>query len=104
MDSLNPETRIIDLTVSQLMAIITATINRAQAPEERAEEKEQAPQKWLVYGIAGIAAAFGCSTTTANRIKKSGVIAPAVRQDGRLIITDAELALSLWNEHKQSSK
>lgn len=100
MDSLNPETRIIDLTVSQLMAIITDTINRAQAPEE----KEQAPQKWLVYGIAGIAAAFGCSTTTANRIKKSGVIDPAVRQDGRLIITDAELALSLWNEHKQSSK
>lgn len=48
-----------------------------------------------VYGLAGIAQLFGCSIPTANRIKKSGKIDKAIRQIGRKIIVDAELALEL---------
>ncbi len=53
------------------------------------------PQKKYVYGIAGIARLFGCSTPTANRIKHSGKIDKAITQIGRKIIVDAELALEL---------
>lgn len=53
------------------------------------------PQKKYVYGIAGIARLFGCSTPTANRIKQSGKIDKAITQIGRKIIVDAELALEL---------
>ncbi len=54
-----------------------------------------ATHKKHVYGIAGIAALFGCSRPTANRIKKSGKIDRAITQIGRKIIVDAELALEL---------
>lgn len=48
-----------------------------------------------VYGLSGIASLFGCSIPTANRIKKSGRIDRAIKQIGRKIIVDAELALEL---------
>lgn len=59
-------------------------------------------EKKLVYGLKGIAELFGCSTTTAQVIKNSGVIDKAITQIGRKIITDAELALRLVNERKSS--
>lgn len=48
-----------------------------------------------VYGIAGIAKLFNCSTNTAGRIKASGKIDKAVQQVGRKIVVNAELALQL---------
>ena len=48
-----------------------------------------------VYGLKGISDLFGCSIPTANRIKKSGKIDKAIKQIGRKIIVNAELALEL---------
>ncbi len=48
-----------------------------------------------VYGIAGLAKLFGCSRTTAMKIKGSGVIDKAITQRGRTIIVDGQLALQL---------
>lgn len=59
------------------------------------QPKQEEAQKRLVYGIAGIAQLFGCSKTTANRIKASGKIDEAITQCGRMITVDADLALSL---------
>lgn len=53
-----------------------------------------------VYGIAGIARLFNCSVPTANRIKKSGRIDKAIKQIGRKIVVDAELALQLAGERQ----
>ena len=55
----------------------------------------ESSEKKYVYGIAGIARLFNCSIPTANRIKASGKIDKAIRQIGRKIIVDAELALEL---------
>lgn len=85
------DTRIIDLTVGQLMQLL----DKKQAPAEIKEEPEKA--KRLVYGIAGIAQLFNCSMTTANRIKRSGRIDKAITQHGRIIVVDVELALELFN-------
>lgn len=91
--TITPETRIIDLTVGQLMDLIA----KAQDPVV-----EKAPEltKRLVYGIAGIAQLFNCSMTTANRIKASGRINRAIMQNGRTIVVDADLALELYNNNK----
>lgn len=51
--------------------------------------------KKYVYGIGGIARLFNCSIPTANRIKKSGKIDKAIKQIGRKIVVDADLALEL---------
>ena len=85
------DTRIIDLTVGQLMELL----EQKQAPAEIKEEPEKA--KRLVYGIAGIAQLFNCSMTTANRIKASGRIDDAITQHGRIIVVDADKALVLFN-------
>ena len=84
-------TRIIDLTVGQLMQLL----DKKQATAEIKEEPEKA--KRLVYGIAGIAQLFNCSMTTANRIKASGRIDDAITQHGRIIVVDADKALVLFN-------
>lgn len=56
--------------------------------------------KKYVYGIRGIAKLFGCSISSANRLKKSKKIDGAIIQDGRKIIVDSELALELMKELK----
>ena len=60
------------------------------------QEKPKAPQ--YVYGINGLAHLFGCSISTANRIKASGVIKGAITQRNRLIIIDAQKAIDLLDE------
>ena len=85
------DTRIIDMTVGQLMELL----EQKQAPAEIKEEPEKA--KRLVYGISGIAQLFNCSMTTANRIKASGRIDDAITQHGRIIVVDADKALVLFN-------
>lgn len=57
---------------------------------------EEAPEKRrLVYGLAGLSQLLGCSISTAARIKKSGVLDPAIHQTGKIIVVDADLALDL---------
>lgn len=91
--TITPETRIIDLTVGQLMDLIAKT----QTP---VVEKAPEQKKRLVYGIAGIAQLFNCSMTTANRIKASGRIDDAITQHGRIIVVDADKALLLFKNSK----
>lgn len=52
------------------------------------------------YGIRGISKIFDCSVSTANRIKKSGVIDEAIIQNGRKIIIDVDQALELIKNSK----
>lgn len=92
MIRIDPNTRIIDLTVGELMELLETIKTPQEAPK--------APEKRFVYGIAGIAQIFNCSMTTANRIKASGRIDRAIKQNGRIIVVDADLALELYNNNK----
>lgn len=56
---------------------------------------ENSLNKKYVYGIRGIANLLNCSIAKANRIKKRGIIDEAIIQEGRSIMVDVELALSL---------
>lgn len=57
---------------------------------------DEAPVKRrLVYGLAGLSQLLGCSVSTAARIKKSGVLAPAIHQTGKIIVVDADMALEI---------
>ena len=97
MIRINPNTRIIDLTVGELMELLDA-INITQQEQQ---EQPKMPEKRLVYGIAGIAQLFNCSMTTANRIKASGRIDDAITQHGRIIVVDADKALVLFKNKKK---
>jgi hypothetical protein len=81
--------RIIDLTTGELLDIIAEAIAPKVVIDTTQENKRH------VYGLAGLADLFGCSKTTANRIKQSGKIAEAITQIGNMIVVDAEKALEL---------
>ena len=59
------------------------------------ESTEPSSKKRYVQGYQGIADLFGCSRSTAQRIKKSGIIDEAITQVNRKILVDADLALQL---------
>lgn len=67
-----------------------------------AQDYPSVPEKHnYVYGIKGIMRLFGVSNVTAQRYKR-GVIREAVKQNGRIIVTDVDLALKLFNERKEA--
>jgi len=81
------DTPIAMLTVGQLKAVLGTN----EPPSQPAPTKETK----YVYGIRGIAHLFNCSIPTASRIKRDGKIDAAIKQIGRKIVTDADLALEL---------
>lgn len=78
------------LTVGELLDILQS--------ERPVQKLEKTPEKRIVYGLKGIAEIFGCSTSTAQRIKNSGKIKKAITQVGRKIVVDADLALELFKK------
>ena len=81
------------LTVSELKLIIAQLIEDKFALKEC--EKKPTTR---VYGINGLAQLLHCSRTTANQIKKTGIIDEAITQVGRKIVIDAEMAIKLLNK------
>lgn len=69
-------------------------------PDLPKEKSNPTTEKNYVYGIRGIAKLLGCSQSSANRLKKSGIIDKAIIQNGRKIIVDSELALELIKKSK----
>lgn len=90
MNQLDLNKPLFQLTAGEFLLLLKESVS---------EQPKQEAQKRLVYGIAGIAQLFGCSKTTANRIKASGKIDEAITQCGRMITVDADLALQLLNKN-----
>lgn len=63
------------------------------------QTQESVPAKRYVYGLSGIRNLLNVSHVTAQRLK-DGILKPAVRQCGRKIIVDAEMALELFGGKK----
>jgi hypothetical protein len=84
------DTPVFQLTVGDLLHLI-----EERTKPEPVTVVNTAIQSKYVYGLSGIAELFGCSKTTASRIKQSGKIDSAITQMGNLIIVDAEKAVEL---------
>lgn len=72
--------------------------------EEEEPHTDCSPQKHYIYGLKGLAQLLGCSLSTANRIKKSGVLNAAIVQRGKIIVIDSDLALDLLRTHNKRNK
>ena len=91
INDMSETTYIKDLTVGELRELIRSTIS-------------QTPRRRIVRGIEGIAEALKVSTAQAKRIKASGLIDKAITQSGRVILTDADLAVSLYSKGTTSTR
>ena len=87
------DTRVIDLTLGQLLDAVEARVRQVLADGEATQKKQEG--KRYIYGLKGLAQLLGCSKTTASRVKQSGVIDRAITQVGALLIIDADMALEL---------
>lgn len=84
-----------ELQVEEFENMVRSLLGSSPSAQERAEVHPQQNHPKYVYGLNGLAELFGCRKQTAFNIKKSGRIAPAIKQVGRLLIIDADLALEL---------
>ena len=66
--------------------------------KEEGHVAKESPPKRYIYGLKGLQELFGCSTTTAWRIKNLPWMRPAITQVGRKIIVDVDMVMSLIKE------
>ena len=86
---MNTEKRLIDMTLSELLAILDERDNRRK-------ERDASGLPTLVYGLKGICEIYHCSPNTAARILRSGRIDAAVtRASARKLIVNVDKALAL---------
>jgi len=93
------ETPVKEMTAGQLADFIAGELG-SQAPRAQGTEPVQ-PRRYR-YGLKGIMQLFNVSNVTAQRYKK-GVIREAVKQYGRIIVVDEDLALQLFKERQKKT-
>ena len=92
-------TPIAALTVGDVKELLLELGMGSCAPANR--PVTNAPKRY-VYGLKGIQSLFGCSHLTAQRYK-DGFLKPAVMQQGRKIVVDAEKAMELFKNYKDGN-
>ena len=98
MKSLLNGTPLYSLSVEEFTELLDERI-KAAISNETVSTAVAKPTGRLVYGLRGIRELFGVSHLTAQRYK-DGIIKEAVRQNGRKIVVDADLALKLFDERR----
>ena len=94
------DTPVAMMTAGQLKEYLGLTpdlMKKIQAIDDRSSS--ETPKRY-VHGVSGIKGLFNCSYPTAHKLKET-IIKPAVKQQGRVIIVDADLALKLFAEHEK---
>jgi hypothetical protein len=84
------------LSGREFVALMKSTL------QDTEKGKEEEPRKRFVFGLDGICDLFGCSKSTAERIKQSGIIDAAISQVKRKIVVDADLALQLFSNNMKA--
>ena len=97
MSKYDKNTRVIDLTLGELLSAIEEKVREVQNSQQQPADSD----KHFVYGLKGLAKLLGCSKTTAARVKASGKYDAAITQIGALLIIDADEVLRIARESKQ---
>lgn len=84
------DTPLYKLTVGEFKNLCSSLLPKSK----EAEDDE------IVYGLEGIAKIFGVSKNQAYRMKKSGKLDGAIKQEGQVIITYKKKALELFGNRK----
>ena len=93
---------LLDKPIWQLSGREFAALMRSTLMEMETDKEEEPRTRRFVFGLDGICDLFGCSKSTAERIKKSGIIDAAITQVKRKIVVDAELALQLFGNRMKA--
>lgn len=93
MDS---STRLIDLTVNDLIQLITECVKQEVKNINQEKEEDE-----IVFGTKALAEILGCSERQAIYIKSAGIYAEAITMEGHRTITNKTLLRKLiWEKNK----
>lgn len=93
-------TPIWQLTVGEFIELVDRSVSSSMKAhgEKNADKDAHSCGRKYVYGLKGLAKLLGVSVSKAYNVKRSGVIDAAISQNGRSIITDADMAVRLFGE------
>lgn len=98
----NPKTYILHLTVEEFIEVLKDHLpqeqNAATATPALATDGPTFTGR-IIYGVNGIERFFNVSHKTASEWKKTW-LKPAIKQEGRKIMMDAEYALKLYGQKR----
>ena len=97
--NITDDTPIAMLTVGQLREVLFPKALLDLIEKQQIIDEERIPKRY-VHGVVGIKQLFNCSYPTAHKLKET-ILKPAIKQQGRVIVVDANLALKLFSEHEQ---
>lgn len=110
IQQITKDTPVAMMTLGQLeehlAEYLTAHMKQALFPQplidilDKYVQIEEQKSKRYEHGVAGIKRIFNCSYPTAHKLMNT-VIKPAVLRQGRVIMVDVDLAIKLFQEHKQ---
>lgn len=86
------------LTVGQQKELFQGWVKELLGANFKAMSGSEEPSKRYVYGVAGIANLFQVSYVTALSLK-NGILKPAILQQGRKIMCDADMAIELFRKN-----
>ena len=92
------EQRLLETPVCMMTGAEFIELQRMALKEQERIVEHQAistTEKRYVYGLRGIRELFNVSHATAQKLK-DGILSPAVKQYGRKIVVDEEMALQLF--------
>lgn len=93
MNAISENTPVAMMTLGQLKVALQPLFQS----EQESFNPSKVEAKRYVYGLRGIRTLFNVSHATAQRYKDT-ILAPAVKQNGKKIIIDADMAIELFNQ------
>lgn len=99
--NLGLETRVIDVTVGELLDKIKETV-RNEVQSNKTEDKE--PEDEYVYGIEGLADFLHCGKSKAQKLSSSGVIDSAIFRFGRNIMFNKKEVIKKIQENENKKR
>ncbi|MFA6592013.1 MAG: DUF3853 family protein [Bacteroidales bacterium] len=87
-------------TIGEMTEVEFISIIRNAVADEVSKQVTIQRGPKLVKGLKGLADLFGVTVSGAKKLKASGIIDEAISQHGRLIITDADKAIRLFQTRR----
>ena len=100
----DPKTYILHLTVEEFIEVLKDNLPQTQSALQSDPDLDQLQDGptftgRIIYGVNGIERFFNISHKTASQWKKTW-LQPAIKQEGRKIMMDAEYALKLYGQKR----
>lgn len=101
---MNNNKLLLNATLDEFTEAMATALGMAAMADKQVEISNASVKKHLVYGYAGLQKLLGVSHATVARLKRTGILDPAISQDGHIIVADADLVLDLLKVHKYNRK